>query len=201
MIVGRPNDPMDALRGQWSVRNPDYPTVVKPTVGTRFPDTVLRARRDSSNLHDAKVKQPVIYLIGALKNLEIPKVGKALRDLGFDVFDEWWSASPDADEWWQEHERFKGKTYKEAINGYHANCVFNFDKQHLDRSDIGVLVMPAGRSGHIELGYLVGKGKAGYILFDGEPERFDVMYRFANDVCFSLEELKSVLITNHLQNR
>lgn len=144
------------------------------------------------------MKQPVIYLIGALKNPEVPVIGKALREVGFEVFDEWWSASPDADEWWQAHERFKGKTYKEALYGYHAKTVFEFDKYHIDRADIGVLLLPAGRSGHLELGYLIGTGKPGYVLFDSEPDRYDVMYRFAREVCLNLEELKNVLIANHL---
>lgn len=144
------------------------------------------------------MNKPLIYLIGSLKNHNIPHIGLQLRDAGFDVFDDWWSASPDADDWWQEHERLKGKAYKEALYGHHAESVFEFDKKHLDRSDIAVLVMPAGRSGHIELGYSVGSGKSGYVLFDKEPERFDVMYRFCTDVAFSVEDLKEILKRNHL---
>jgi hypothetical protein len=37
-------------------------------------------------------------------------------------------------------------------------------------------------------GYLIGQGKPGFILMDGEPERYDVMYKFAT-VVFSVEEL------------
>ena len=53
--------------------------------------------------------------------------------------------------------------------------------------------MPAGKSCHLELGYLIGKGKTCYILFDKEPVRWDVMCRFANDVFFDIEELKKKL--------
>jgi nucleoside 2-deoxyribosyltransferase len=50
--------------------------------------------------------------------------------------------------------------------------------------------MPAGKSGHLELGYVSGKGKPTYVLFDHEPERWDVMYQFATGgVFFSLESL------------
>lgn len=145
-----------------------------------------------------ETKKPVIYLIGSLKNPEIPHVAAYFRTLGFEVFDDWWSAGPEADDHWQAHEKFKGTTYKEALNGYHADTVFQFDKKHLDRSDLGVLVMPAGKSGHIELGYIVGTGKPGYILLDGEPARFDVMYRFATDVAYNREELGAILVHNHL---
>jgi hypothetical protein len=142
--------------------------------------------------------KPVIYLIGSLRNPEIPHIGLDLRNVGFEVFDDWWSASPDADDWWQAHERLKGKAYKEALSGYHAETVFAFDRKHIDRSDLVVLVMPAGRSGHLELGYAIGQGKSGYVLFDQEPERFDVMYKFCTDVSFSLDELKETLKRNHL---
>ena len=137
-----------------------------------------------------------IYLIGSLRNLEIPKVAASLRKYGFKVFDDWWSASPDADDWWQEHERGKGKTYHEALNGPHADCVFNFDLKHIEASDIGVLVLPAGKSGHLELGYMIGRGKPGYILFDKEPERYDVMYKFAKDVFFDVDKLGETLAKN-----
>jgi hypothetical protein len=53
--------------------------------------------------------------------------------------------------------------------------------------------MPAGRSGHLELGYMKGRGKKTYVLFDKEPERWDVMYRFADAVCFSNDELIKAL--------
>lgn len=141
-----------------------------------------------------------IYLIGSLRNLEIPNVAKRLRNYGFDVFDDWWSASPDADDWWQEHERGKGKTYAEALAGPHAECVFDFDFKHISRSDIGVLVLPAGKSGHLELGYMIGTGKPGYILFDQEPERYDVMYKFAKGVFFNVDELGQHLEREYIRN-
>jgi hypothetical protein len=63
----------------------------------------------------------------------------------------------------------------------------------MGRCDTVVLCMPAGKSGHLEFGYCCGTGKRGFILFDQEPERYDVMYRFAiesgGDVCFNLNQL------------
>ena len=130
-----------------------------------------------------------IYLIGSLRNPRIPEIAKELRTAGHEVFDDWHSVGPDADTKWQEYEIYRGRSYKEAIEGYHATDVFEFDKRHLDRCEIGVLVLPAGKSAHLELGYIIGRGKTGYVLFDAEPERFDIMYQFANGVYFSVEEL------------
>lgn len=135
-----------------------------------------------------------IYLIGSLRNPAIPELGLELAKAGHEVFEEWWSSGPEADDCWQRHEKQKGRSYREALHGYHAECVFEFDKKHLDRCDTAVLVMPAGKSGHIELGYAIGSGKRAFVLFpDGEPERYDVMYRFAinsgGEICFNIQEL------------
>ena len=78
------------------------------------------------------------------------------------------------------------------MSGHAANHVFHFDLKHLDDSDVAVLFLPAGKSGHLELGYVLGKGKRGYILLDN-PERWDVMYKFAHGVLHSFEELEEEL--------
>ena len=131
----------------------------------------------------------VIYLIGSLRNPEIPKIGKHLRERGFEVFDDWWSASDDADDWLRDYYRGRNFSYREILHSYAAKHIFAFDIHHLDRADIGVLVMPAGTSGHMELSYMRGQGKSCYILFNKEPERVDIMHQFANDVFFDVTKL------------
>ena len=51
-----------------------------------------------------------------------------------------------------------------------------------------VLVCPAGKSGHLEFGYAIGRGTPGLILLD-DPERWDVMYQFADGVTDDEDEL------------
>jgi nucleoside 2-deoxyribosyltransferase len=140
----------------------------------------------------------VIYLIGSLRNAAVPKYGELLRSHGFEVFDDWHSAGPEADDYLRDHYKNRGLGYKEAIHSYAAKHIFSFDEHHLDRADIGVLVMPAGKSGHLELGYMVGQGKPGYVLFDAVPDRVDIMYNFCCDVFFNSEELVETLVKNHL---
>ena len=123
-----------------------------------------------------------IYVIGSLRNEEIPNVAKSLRSVGLDVFDDWFAAGPEADDFWKKYEVDRGHDYKEALKGYAARHVYEFDRHHLDRCDAALLVLPAGRSGHLELGYVIGSGKPGYILLDGQDARFDVMYGFATEV-------------------
>jgi nucleoside 2-deoxyribosyltransferase len=134
-----------------------------------------------------------LYVIGSMRNPAVPRVAKLLREAGYEVFDDWYSPGAQADEKWQEYERDRGRSYKEALNGHHARHVFELDHRHLKEADGAVLVMPAGRSGHVELGWILGQGKPAWVLFDEEPERYDIMYRFlyeaGGDVCFSDDEL------------
>lgn len=130
----------------------------------------------------------MIYLIGSLRNQEIPHIANALREAGHDVFDDWFAAGPQADDFWQAYEQQRGHSFREALAGKAATHVFGYDHEWLDKASAGILVMPAGKSAHLELGYLIGQGKPGYILMDKEPERYDVMYRFA-EVVFSVKEL------------
>lgn len=130
-----------------------------------------------------------IYLIGSLRNENIPLIGDQLRKEGFDVFDEWFSAGPEADDYFKKYHDERGVSYDTALKGYAARHIFEFDKRHLDRCDIALLVLPAGKSAHLELGYAVGKGKTGYIYLDKIPERYDIMYQFSNGVFLELNEL------------
>lgn len=123
-----------------------------------------------------------LYLMGSLGNKRIPVLAAKLRRQGFDVFDDWFTPGPEADEHWREYEQGRGHDLVTALEGYAANNIFDFDKRHLNASELGMLVLPAGRSGHLELGYLTGRGKPTYILMEGEPDRYDVMYRFAEQV-------------------
>ena len=141
-----------------------------------------------------------IYLIGSLRNPDIPKIANNIRQAcGVEVFDDWFAAGPIADDSWQEYEKQKGISYDKALSGYAAKHVFDFDLHHLDRSSAAILVLPAGKSGHLELGYMRGAGKRCYVLFDKEPERWDVMYQFANGgVFFDIDELIGAINANIL---
>lgn len=138
---------------------------------------------------DRDPDQTNVYIIGSLRNPGIPDVSNKLRELGFVVWDEWVAAGPEADDYWQKYAKGKGLSYQDALHGLCAQNVFYFDRGLIDLADIGVLVMPAGKSGHLELGYMAAQGKQTYILHQDEPERFDVMPQFATGVFDKLEDL------------
>lgn len=132
-----------------------------------------------------------IYLIGSLRNDEIPEISKLFGEIGIEAFADWWGAGHEADDWWKEYNKRRGIDYFDALKGYAAQNVFQFDKKHLDRCDAAILLLPAGRSGHLELGYTVGKGKPAFILADAKlgEERWDVMYAFVDQVFKDKEEM------------
>lgn len=141
----------------------------------------------------------IVYLVGSLRNPEVPKIAAILRDRGIEVFDDWHAGGEKADEEWMKYEQARGRDYHQALAGYAARHTFEYDKYHLDRADVGVMVAPCGKSGHLELGYLLGQGKPGYIYMAEDPERWDVMVLFAtkvlrhvNGLVAELELLKGV---------
>lgn len=132
-----------------------------------------------------------VYLIGSLRNPEVPKVARELRGLlpGVEVFDDWHAAGPHADDHWRDYHKARGHTFTEALQHRAALNTFRYDKANLDRCDAAVLVLPAGKSAHLELGYMAGRSKPTFILMPEADERWDVMYLFAAGVVGSVEEL------------
>jgi nucleoside 2-deoxyribosyltransferase len=130
-----------------------------------------------------------LYLIGSLRNLRVPELASIIRHAGFSVFDDWHAAGPEADDYWRDYEKAKGHNMAEALAGHAAQHVFGFDKKFLDLADAGILLMPAGKSGHLEAGYMVGCGKPMFMLFEEDPERFDIMLNFFTSIHYNIDSL------------
>lgn len=133
-----------------------------------------------------------VYLIGSLRNPAIPEHSKVLRGAGIGVFDDWHAAGPEADDFWKKYEQERGRTYQEALEGHAARHVFQFDKRHLDRVDGAILALPAGRSGGLEFGYVIGTGRPGWVFLDS-PDRWDVMVQFANGWSTDMNEIVEMI--------
>jgi hypothetical protein len=123
--------------------------------------------------------KPVVYLVGSLRNPQIPVLGNEMRALGLEVVDNWFAGGKIADDAWQEYSVARGRSYAEALQSREAGHVFYFDRAYINLSDAVVMLYPAGRSAHLEFGYAVGGGKKGYLLMEEQPERYDVMLQFA----------------------
>ena len=131
----------------------------------------------------------MIYLTGSLRDCKVPAIAGTLRREGYDVHDDWHAAGPHADDEWKRYERERGHTLTEALRGKAARQVFQFDYSNLLKADAGVLIAPAGRSAHLELGWLAGRGKPTFVLLSDDPERWDVMYQFCTAVFEDVHQL------------
>ncbi len=140
---------------------------------------------------DGAIMAPLydFYIIGSLRNPEIPAIHRRLAYAGLVPFSEWFAAGPEADDRWRDYETALGTSYRVALELPHARTVFDFDRDHQRISHAALLVNPTGRSGHLELGVMIGEGKPGYILLSGKEDRWDVMYRYATLVTDELDEI------------
>lgn len=134
----------------------------------------------------------VLYIIGSLRNPRIPVLAHKIREENphVEVFDDWFAAGHIADDCWKEYEEARDRTYGEALDGYAAKHVFDFDIHHLHRATHVLLALPAGKSGHMEVmygEYAVGAKTA--ILLDPEDVRWDVMYQFIPTILHSDDEI------------
>jgi nucleoside 2-deoxyribosyltransferase len=144
-----------------------------------------------------------IYLASSWKNAEnVRYLARLLRSLGHEVFD-FSDAENRLDGFdkfvfgakqWAE---FSGKKpdeieYKDFLTWTPTQRAFKSDRAGLDWADTVVLLLPSGRSSHLEAGYGVGKGKELFILGDLPFGEFDAMYSFAK-ACFHMNELGALL--------
>lgn len=129
-------------------------------------------------------KRPYVYVASSWRNEKQPLVVRALKGAAADVYDfrepckgatgfHWSDIDPEWKDW--SPERFVlGLDHPVAVDGFRA------DMSALQAADACILVMPCGRSAHLELGYCIGAGKPTAILLtDGEPE---LMYSMADIV-------------------
>jgi hypothetical protein len=138
-------------------------------------------------------KKKHYYIIGSLRNPYVPELEKSIIKNCPTVkpFAEWHGAGSEADDAFKEYHNGLGRSFREALLSPAARHIFEFDKHHLDRCDGAILLMPSGKSCHLEAGYMVGKGKPVLALYpDGEPEgRYDIMMQFLTEIFYSESEL------------
>lgn len=143
-----------------------------------------------------------VYVASSWRNGRQPKVVKALEAAGHAVYDfrhpsmgpgarglgfQWSDIDPEWETWTPER-------FRDALEHQVARDGFASDLAGMLWSDATVLVMPCGRSAHLELGYAIGAGKPAYILLsNGEPE---LMYGLATKLVTSTDELLYALASH-----
>ncbi len=132
-----------------------------------------------------------IYVASSWRNKHQESMVRALKAGKHDVFDfkdtkgyHLKEADPDWKNWSRE-------LYLSVLKTPEAKKGFSRDLKHLDYAELGVLVLPAGSSAHIEAGYLIGQGKP-VIIYMPEQVEPELMYKLAYHIC--LEEHDVALI-------
>lgn len=123
-----------------------------------------------------------IYVASSWRNEKQPEVVQALRDDAHFVYDfkdadgfHWSEIDPNWKSW-------DSETFVDALQHPLAIKGFDRDMHALSHADICVLVMPCGRSAHLEAGWAVGAGKPTAVLLSGgEPELMYSMFDFASE--------------------
>ena len=127
-----------------------------------------------------------VYVASSWRNPHQPEVVQALRDAQIEVYDfrnppggtgfAWSEIDPAWESWTAEE-------YVAALDHPRAREGFKSDMDALQRATHVVLVLPAGRSAHLELGWAAGAARSTVILTrDGEePELMGRMADFITD--------------------
>jgi hypothetical protein len=84
------------------------------------------------------------------------------------------------------------EAYRAALEHPIARRGFASDMMGLAGCEACVLVLPCGRSAHLELGWAAGAGKKTAILMREQQEP-ELMYRIVDHICLSIAELVEVL--------
>ena len=133
-----------------------------------------------------------IYVASSWRNDYQQKVVKVLREYGHEVYDfknpsetDKGFAWSDIDENWQ---KWNHEQYLNALQHPIAEKGFLNDFNAMRWADACVLVMPCGRSAHVEAGWMQGAGKPTIILLQNEAEP-ELMYKMFELVCYDISDV------------
>ena len=139
-----------------------------------------------------------IYVASSWRNNFQPHIVDALRGIGHEVYDFKNPAPGNNGFHWSEidpnWERWQAEEYLIALAHPISEAGFKSDWDAMQWSDVGVLVLPCGRSAHLEAGYFVGAGKPLYIVLgDENPVIPELMYKMATLIFPGLASLMDFL--------
>lgn len=138
-----------------------------------------------------------IYVASSWRNPYQENVVSALRLKGYKVYDfknpphtgkgfTWEEIDPKWRSWTAPEVRYRLLVSPIAARGFLS------DLRGLQWCDTCVLVMPCGRSAHLEAGWSAGAGKRVIVLLEHGPSKGtdpELMWLFANDIVLSISEL------------
>jgi hypothetical protein len=149
-----------------------------------------------------------IYLASSWRNELQPGVLAKLREKGHAVYDfrnpeDSWTRPDRGDDsggfrWSEIDPQWESWTpwaYRQALETETARFGYMNDHHAMLRAEVGVLLLPSGRSAHIEAGYFVGHpDKRLYVIVPDELKPLDgwepeLMYKLADGIFGSVDEM------------
>jgi hypothetical protein len=122
---------------------------------------------------------------------------RALRADGHEVYDFRNPAPGDHGFGWRQcvdtPQPWSAETMREVLKHPIAQAGFQKDMVALSGADATVLVLPCGRSAHLELGWATGAGRKTVVLLDDPISEPELMYLACDAICVSLDEVRAVL--------
>jgi hypothetical protein len=137
-----------------------------------------------------------LYVASSWRNAFQQDIVAQLRGAGHEVYDfrnpaegnhgfHWSEIDPEWQTW-------SPGQFRDALSHDVAEAGFGLDWGAMQWADGGILVLPCGRSAHLEAGYFAGAGKfLAILLAPGEPE---LMYKMADAICLSVIDVLSAII-------
>ena len=133
-----------------------------------------------------------IYVASSWRNEQQPEVVRVLREAGHEVYDYRHPYSGNEGFHWSEidleYKDWNSEALRHALWHPIATHGFLCDSDAMRWADVFVLVLPCGRSAHLEAGWAIGQRKPTVILLDDHPEP-ELMYRLASYVAVNLQEV------------
>lgn len=139
-----------------------------------------------------------IYVASSWRNEGQQELVRILRNFGHEVYDfknpapgqkgfswkqvgfgqtDFYDGPPDLDQY------LKALAHPVAIEG------FRFDKDAMDWADTFVLMLPCGRSAHLEAGWASGAGKAVHVLLSQDKFEPELMYLLCSSISTTVDDL------------
>lgn len=136
-----------------------------------------------------------IYVASSWRNELQPRVVSELLADGHLVYDFKNPRPGDNGFHWSEidhnWQQWTVEQYRDALDHRVAKQGFASDFNAMKWADTFVLVLPCGRSAHLELGWACGQGKQTLVLLDKmEPE---LMVKMVDHLCKDLDEVRTIL--------
>lgn len=131
-----------------------------------------------------------IYVASSWRNEFYPAVVELLRACGHDVYD----FRHDGFDFAEIDPKWRGWSHEQAANALdHRTALraFRRDMEALENCELCVLVLPCGRSAHLELGWAEGAGKYTlvYIPEGCPPQEPELMYGMVDNIAIGRDDL------------